>query len=76
MTKTKILVEKRILGAGLDVYGQEPLDLDHEIFKLPTVLTTPHIAGVTDGTSRKRAKAAADNIDRIATGSDPLYRVD
>lgn len=73
---TKILVEKRISGAGLDVYGQEPLDLDHEIFKLPTVLTTPHIAGVTDGTSRKRAKAAADNIDRIAAGSDPLYRVD
>ena len=73
---TKILIEKRIAGAGLDVYGQEPLDLDHEIFKLPTVLTTPHIAGVTDGTSRKRAKAAADNVDRIAAGVDPLYRVD
>ena len=73
---TKILVEKRIAGAGLDVYGQEPLDLEHEIFQFPTVLTTPHIAGVTDGTSRKRAKAAADNINRIATGVDPLYRVD
>lgn len=46
------------------------------IFNLPNVVTTPHIAGVTDGTSRKRAQQRADNVDRIAAGLEPLYRVD
>ena len=60
----------------MDVYGQEPPDLNAPIFSLPNVVATPHIAGVTDGTSRKRARCAADNVDRIAGGLAPLYRVD
>ena len=35
-----------------------------------------HIAGVTDGTARRRAAAAAENTDRIARGLEPLYRID
>jgi phosphoglycerate dehydrogenase-like enzyme len=70
------LVEGRIGGAGLDVFNQEPPDLSSPIFSLPNVIATPHIAGVTDGTSRKRAQAAAANVDRIAAGLEPLYRVD
>lgn len=66
----------RLGGAGLDTFSQEPPDLSSPLFRLPNVITTPHIAGVTDGTSRKRARAAADNADRIAAGLDPLYRVD
>jgi phosphoglycerate dehydrogenase-like enzyme len=72
----KALVEGRIAGAGLDVFGKEPPDLNSRIFHLPNVITTPHIAGVTDGTSRKRAGVAADNADRVAHGLEPLYRVD
>ena len=73
---SRALVEGRIAGAGLDVFGKEPPDPEDPIFKLPTVVTTPHIAGVTDGTSRKRARVAADNADRVAAGLEPLYRVD
>jgi len=73
---TNALVAGRLGGAGLDVYGQEPPDLNAPIFSLPNVVATPHIAGVTDGTSRKRARCAADNVDRIAGGLAPLYRVD
>jgi phosphoglycerate dehydrogenase-like enzyme len=73
---TEALVAVRLGGAGLDVYGKEPPDMSAPIFSLPNVVTTPHIAGVTDGTSRKRARCAADNVDRIAAGLEPLYRVD
>ena len=68
-----VLVEGKIAGAGLDVFGQEPPDLNSAIFDLPNVIATPHISGTTDGTSRKRAGAAAENVDRIATGLEPLY---
>ena len=69
------LAEGVIAGAGLDVFGQEPPDLDSAIFRLPNVIATPHISGATDGTSRKRAGAAAENVDRIAAGLEPLYLI-
>ena len=71
----EVLGEGKIAGAGLDVFGQEPPDLDSVIFSLPNVIATPHISGTTDGTSRKRAGAAAENVDRIAAGLEPLYLI-
>jgi len=73
---TEALIAGRIGGAGLDAFSQEPPDLNSPLFRLPNVIATPHTAGVTDGTSRKRARAAAENVDRTAAGLDPLYRVD
>ena len=72
----KALAEGQIGGAGLDAFSQEPPDLTSRIFSLPNVIATPHVSGNTDGTSRKRAQAAAENVDRIAAGLEPLYRVD
>ena len=71
----EVLSERKIAGAGLDVFGQEPPDLNSPIFSLPNVIATPHISGGTDGTSRKRAGAAAENVDRIASGLKPLYLI-
>ena len=71
----EVLAEGKIAGAGLDVFGQEPPDLESVIFTLPNVIATPHISGATDGTSRKRAGAAAENVDRIAAGLEPLYLI-
>ncbi len=66
----------KVGGAGLDAYGQEPPDISSPLFKLPNVIATNHISGVTDGTSRKRAAATARNVEQIAAGKEPLYRVD
>ncbi|MBT5872736.1 MAG: hypothetical protein HOH43_04905 [Candidatus Latescibacteria bacterium] len=63
-------------GAGIDVFSQEPPDTDHPVFQLPNVVFTPHIAGCTDGTSRRRAACAAENVDRVAANQPPLYRID
>ena len=43
----KVLQEKKIAGAGLDVFGTEPLPLDHPIRKLDNVVLSPHLGYVT-----------------------------
>ena len=64
-----------IAAAGLDVFAQEPLDPSHPFLHMDNVVVTPHLAGVTRGTSRRRGQAAADNIFRVAQGLAPLYEV-
>ena len=70
------LSEGRLAGAGMDVFGTEPITADNPLLSLPNVITTPHLSGGTDGTSRRRAVCAAENVDRIAAGLEPLYRID
>jgi phosphoglycerate dehydrogenase-like enzyme len=70
------LVDGRLAGAGLDVFEAEPIDPNDPLFKLPNVVATPHVSGATDGTSRRRGQCAVANIDRIAQGLEPLYRID
>lgn len=41
------LTERRIAGAGLDVYDIEPLPVDHVLRTLPNTLLLPHIGYVT-----------------------------
>ncbi len=39
---TKVLQERRIAGAGLDVFADEPSSADDPLFKLDNVLVAPH----------------------------------
>jgi phosphoglycerate dehydrogenase-like enzyme len=72
----RALQEGRIGGAGVDVFGSEPINSDSPFLSLPNVVATPHLAGITNGTSRRRAEFAAANIDRIADGLELVARVD
>ncbi len=64
-----------IAGAGLDVFAEEPIDPSHPLLHMDNVVATQHIAGGSNGTSRRRAKAGADNVFRVAEGLEPLYLV-
>jgi D-3-phosphoglycerate dehydrogenase len=43
----KALQDKKIAGAGLDVFEIEPLPLDHPYRKLDNVVITPHLGYVS-----------------------------
>ena len=60
-----------IRGAGLDVFEQEPLPVDHSLLQLDNVILTPHSSGLTPDTPRRRMEAAVENVERIAKGQPP-----
>ena len=71
----EVLQDGRLRGAGLDVFPKEPVDPDHPLLRLPNVIATPHVAGVTFGTSYRRAQAVIANVERVAQNLPPLYEV-
>jgi phosphoglycerate dehydrogenase-like enzyme len=57
------LREKRIAGAAIDVFGQEPLPQEHAFRKLENVLATPHIAYSSESLLETFYKDTVSNID-------------
>ena len=57
----RALVEKRIAGAGLDVFDNEP-EVPRELFALDNVVLLPHIASGTEETRRAMADRVFDNL--------------
>ena len=68
------LAAHQLAGAGLDVFWPEPPDASHPLFA-QNVITTPHVAGVTDLSYEGIAREVAGNIDRYRRGEPPLHAV-
>lgn len=64
----KALDEKRIAGAGLDVFEVEPLPLDHPYRKLDNVVLTPHLGYVSEQTYRKFYPDIVEDIRAFLDG--------
>jgi len=69
------LSERRIAGAALDVFAEEPLPPNEEILELDNVVLTPHIGGSTFEALERLARIAVDNCLRVKRGDLPLYVV-
>lgn len=70
------LREQKLAGAALDVFAEEPLPPDSPLWKLPNVIVTPHISGLTPAYDERAVTLFSENLHRYLGGL-PLYnRVD
>lgn len=67
----KALQEKRIAGAGLDVYEKEPVDKDNPLLKMDNVITLPHDGSYSDNAFTQAPINTAKEIGRILSGCWP-----
>ncbi len=67
----RALAEGWIAGAGLDAMDSEPLPPDHPLWRMPNVVISPHIAGLTRGTRDRGTERFCENLRRLLK-NEPL----
>ncbi|QGJ72250.1 Phosphoglycerate dehydrogenase [Planctomycetales bacterium 10988] len=60
-----------LMGAGLDVFEQEPLPLDHPFMKLDRVLLSPHTGGLDQQSLTDMSNLSAQCVADLAQGVWP-----
>ena len=66
------LISGHLIGAGLDVFEQEPPRPDHPLLTLDQVVATPHVATGTLDSLCAKAAMYSENIQRVLRGEDPV----
>jgi phosphoglycerate dehydrogenase-like enzyme len=69
------LRDRKIAGAGLDVFEKEPPAPDNPLFKLDNVILTPHISAGTKDALVTKMRAAFANMVRVTKGEKPIHLV-
>ncbi|GKU83276.1 D-glycerate dehydrogenase [Niallia sp. NCCP-28] len=69
------LLKKQIWAAGLDVFKEEPLSLNHPLLSLNNVVALPHIGSASINTRLKMAKLAAENLLAALNNERPKHVV-
>ena len=59
------LQARRIRGAVLDVFDEQPLKCDHPLLTLDNVVLTPHAAGITEDSMKNMSKGASEEAVRL-----------
>jgi D-3-phosphoglycerate dehydrogenase len=62
------LRDKKIAGAGLDVFDIEPLPLDHPLRRMDNVVITPHLGYVSEQNYRAYFAGVVEDISAFLTG--------
>lgn len=72
----RALESRRIGGAALDVFHQEPLPPDHPFWRLPNVVISPHISSLTPRYAERARELFEENLRRYIAGGALFNVVD
>jgi D-3-phosphoglycerate dehydrogenase len=70
-----VLRDRRIAGAGIDVFEQEPADPKNPLFELDNVILAPHAICWTDECFLNNGRSACQSILEVAAGRLPRHIV-
>jgi phosphoglycerate dehydrogenase-like enzyme len=71
-----VLKKGKIAAAGLDVFEQEPLGSDSELWDVPNLIVTPHLAGASTQKDRRCVEILRENLARFQRGETLVNLVD
>jgi len=63
------LTQKKIAGAAVDVFEQEPLSPDHALLKMDNVILTPHIASFSAEAAMQLRRDTAQHVVEFFQGT-------
>ena len=72
----RALGERRIAGAAVDVFAEEPPPAGHPLYGLDTVILSPHVSGFLPSYDDRCTDLFAENLRRWLTGAPLLNLVD
>lgn len=75
-TLAEALQRRVIAGAASDVFESEPLPSDSPLWKLPTLIISPHLAGAAADYREQAAQVFVENLKRYLARKDLLNLVD
>jgi D-3-phosphoglycerate dehydrogenase / 2-oxoglutarate reductase len=67
----RALQDKRIAGAGLDVFEQEPIEPDNPLLKMDNVIVLPHSASYSDVSFIRLRTSVGQEAARLVSGKWP-----
>ncbi|HDD57596.1 MAG TPA: hydroxyacid dehydrogenase [Thermoplasmatales archaeon] len=71
----EVLSEKRIAGAAIDVFEEEPPSPDNPLLKLDNVVLSPHIGAATKEGQIRAGVICAEQVIKVLNGEEPDYWV-